>query len=165
MEELEYNLGSWPLHHNLSHTNQNISTHQCIAAFPVNLRLADIAENQAQHVASSFAVPASGPSGCKPPYDEPAQREPAGVQLSRVENPTLHPAGSSPWPESRASSSDPVVRPCLKSLVASDVRSPVTVRSSRGVHPPSGGGKASRTDGSPVIAGTSNFVRVQAITA
>ena len=42
---------------------------------------------------------------------------------------------------------------------------PVTVRSSRGVHPPSGGGAASRTDGSPVIAGTSNLVQVQAITA
>ena len=38
-------------------------------------------------------------------------------------------------------------------------------RSSRGVHPPSGGGVASRTGGSPAIAGTSNLVRVQAITA
>ena len=41
----------------------------------------------------------------------------------------------------------------------------VTVRSSRGVHPPSGGGGASKTGGSPAIAGTSNLVRVQAITA
>ena len=38
----------------------------------------------------------------------------------------------------------------------------VTVQPSRGVHPPRGGGLASRTDGSPVIAGTSNVVRVQA---
>ena len=45
------------------------------------------------------------------------------------------------------------------------LRPPVTVRSSRGVHPPSGGGATSRTDGLPVIAGTSNLVRVQAITA
>ena len=36
-------------------------------------------------------------------------------------------------------------------------------KSSRGVDPPSGGGAASRTDGSPVIAGTSSLVRVQAI--
>ena len=41
----------------------------------------------------------------------------------------------------------------------------VTVRSNRGVHPSSGGVVASRTDGAPVIAGTSNLVRVQAITA
>ena len=41
----------------------------------------------------------------------------------------------------------------------------VTVRSGRGAHTPSGGGAANRTDGSPVIAGTSNLVRVQAITA
>jgi len=37
----------------------------------------------------------------------------------------------------------------------------VTVRPSRGVHPPSGGGAASRTDGSPMIAGTSLLVRSQ----
>ncbi len=41
----------------------------------------------------------------------------------------------------------------------------VTVRPSRGVHSPSGGGVASRTNGSLVIAGTFNLVRVQAITA
>ena len=41
----------------------------------------------------------------------------------------------------------------------------VTVRPSRGVHPPSGRGAASRTDGSPVIADTFNLVLVQAITA
>ena len=41
----------------------------------------------------------------------------------------------------------------------------VTVRSSRGVHPPSVGGATSRTDESTGIACTSNLVRVQAITA
>ena len=40
-----------------------------------------------------------------------------------------------------------------------------TVRPSRGVHPQPGGGAVSRTVGWPVIAGISNLVRIQAITA